>query len=125
MDTGKNELSPEIIEAIRNAVKEEIADAIINQHPFFGMLESEKVFMEEQERLKEHPLKGVLGHVTKVSRTEDGQTFDIKLNERERGREFVYDIYKKQRFERSDITDLINWDEIWDEIAKEANDENK
>ena len=123
MDTGKNELSPEIIEVIRNAVKEEIADTIINQHPFFGMLESEKVFMEEQERLKEHPLKGILGRVTKVSRTEDGQTFDIKLNER--GREFVNDIYKKQRFDRDDIQDLINWDEILDEIVKEANDENK
>ena len=123
MDTGKNELSPEIIEAIRRVVKEEIGNAIMNQNPFFNMLESEKVFMEEQERLKEHPLNGVLGHATKVSRTEDGQTFDIKLNER--GREFVNDIYKKQRFERSDVSDLINWDEIWDEIVKEANDENK
>lgn len=123
MDTGKNELSPETIEAIRNAVKEEIGNAIMNQHPFFGMLESEKVFIEEQERLKEHPLKGILGHVTKVSRTEGGQTFDVKLNER--GREFVYDIYKHQRFERSDVDDLTNWDEIWDEIVKEANDENK
>lgn len=103
MDTGKNELSPEIIEAIRKAVKEEIADTIINQHPFFGMLESEKVFMEEQERLHEHPLKGVLGHVTKATRTEDGQTFEIKLNER--GREFVNNIYKKQRFDRDDIVD--------------------
>ena len=123
MDTGKNELSPEIIEVIRNAIKEEIADTIINQHPFFGMLESEKVFMEEQERLKEHPLKGVLGHATKVFRTDSGQTFDVKLNER--GREFVNDIYKKQRFDRDDIQDLINWDEILDEIVKEANDENK
>lgn len=127
MDTGNNELSPEIIEAIRNAVKEEIGKVIIKQHPFFGMLESERIFMEEKERLHESPLKGALGHVTKVSRTEDGQTFDIKLNER--GREFVNDIYKKQRFERSDVSDLTNWDEIWDEIwneiVKETNDENK
>lgn len=117
MDTGKNELSPEIIEAIRNVVKEEIGNAIINQHPFFGMLESEKVFMEEQERLHENPLKGVLGHVTKVTQTEDGQTFGIKLNEK--GREFVNDIYKKQQFDRDDIQDLINWDEVWDEIVDE------
>lgn len=109
-------LSPEIIDAIRIVVKEEIGNVIINQHPFFGMLESEKVFMEEQERLKEHPLKGVLGHVTKVSRTDDSQTFDIKLNER--GREFVNDIYKKQRFDRDDIQDLINWDEVWNDIYK-------
>lgn len=119
MDTGKNELSPEIIEAIRNVVKKEIRKAIINQHPFFGMLESEKVFMEEQEQLHEHPLKGVLGHVTKVTQTEDGHTFDIKLNERGREfvREFVNDIYKKQRFDRDDIQDPINWDEVWDKIV--------
>ena len=62
MDTEKNELSPEMIEAIRETVKERIVNTIINQHPLFGMLESERIFMDEQERLKEHPLKGVLGH---------------------------------------------------------------
>ena len=117
MDTGKNELSPEIIEAIRSVVKEEIGNAIVNQRPFFGMLESEKMFMEEQERLHEHPLKGVLGHVTNVTRTKGGQTFDIELNEK--GREFVNNIYKKQRFLREDIPDLINWDEIFNAILKE------
>ena len=66
MDTGKNELSPEILEAIREVIKEEIGNTIINQHPLFSMLESERIFMDEQERLKEHPLKGVLGHVTSV-----------------------------------------------------------
>lgn len=93
MDTGKNELSPEMIEAIRDVVKEEIGNAIINQHPFFGMLESERIFMDEQQRLKEYPLKGVLGHVTKVTRNNDGQTFYIKLNEQ--GRQFVNNIYKE------------------------------
>lgn len=116
MDTGKNELSPEIIDAIRIVVKEEIGNTILNQHPFFGMLESEKIFIEEQERLHEHPLKGVLGHVTKVTQTEDGQTFDIKLNER--GREFVNNVYKKQRFDRDDIQVPTNWDEVWDEVLE-------
>lgn len=68
MDTGKNELSPEIVEAIREVIKEEIGNTIINQHPLFGMLESERIFMDEQERLKEHPLKGVLGHNESVVR---------------------------------------------------------
>lgn len=81
------------------------------------MLESEKVFMEEQEWLHENPLKGVLGHVTKVTQTEDGQTFGIKLNEK--GSEFVNDIYKKQRFDRDDIQDLINLDEVWEKIIDE------
>jgi hypothetical protein len=118
VNTGKNELSPEIIEAIRNVVKEEIGKVIINQHPFFGMLESEKIFAEEQDRLHEHPLKGVLGRITKVSRTEDGQTFDIKLNER--GREFVNDIYEQQRLKESDldIEGQIEWNDIWYEIYK-------
>lgn len=62
MDTGKNELSPEMIEVIIEVVKEEIGNVIIHQHPFFGMLESERIFMDEQDRLKEHPLKGVLIH---------------------------------------------------------------
>lgn len=68
MDTGKNELSPEMAEAIRGAVKERIVNTIINQHPFFGMLESERIFMDEQDRLKEHPLKGVLGQSESVVR---------------------------------------------------------
>ena len=68
MDTGKNELSPEMAEAIREAVKERIVNTIINQHSLFGMLESERIFMDEQERLKEHPLKGVLGHDKSVVR---------------------------------------------------------
>lgn len=76
MDTGKNELSPEMIEAIRETVKERIVNTIINQHPFFGMLESERIFMDEQERLKEHPLKGVLGRATKVTRNDDRQKME-------------------------------------------------
>jgi hypothetical protein len=113
MDTGKNELNQDMVEAIREVVKEEIGKVIINQHPFFGMLESERIFMDEQERLEEHPLKGVLGHVTKVTQNDDGQKFNIKLNEQ--GRQFVNNIYEQQRLKESDsITEgLIEWTDIW------------
>lgn len=84
MDTDKNELSPEMIEAIRKVAKESIVNTIINQNPFFGMLESERILMDEQQRLKEHPLKGVLGHITSVVRDNDGQTFNVKLNKKRR-----------------------------------------
>ena len=118
MDTGKKELSPEIVEAIREVVKEEIGNTIINQHPFFGTLESERIFMDEQECLKEHPLKGVLGHITSVVRDNNGQTFDIKLNEQ--GRQFVNNIYEQQRLKESDfdVEDRIEWNDIWYEIYK-------
>jgi hypothetical protein len=118
MDTDKNELNQDMVEAIREVVKEEIGNVIINQHPFFGMLESERIFMDEQERLKEHPLKGVLGHVTKVTRNDDGQKFNIKLNEQ--GRQFVNNIYEQQRLKESDlvIEGYIEWNDIWNEIYK-------
>lgn len=113
MDADKNELSQDMVEAIREVVKEEIGNVIINQHPFFGMLESERIFMDEQDRLKEHPLKSVLGHVTKVTRNDDGQNFHIKLNEQ--GRQFVNNIYEQQRLKESDLIteDLIEWTDVW------------
>lgn len=66
MDTGKNLLGKEYVQRIRDALNDP-------ENKFtpdgYMLLESMAVYQEEYDRLKEHPLKGVLGHVTKVSRT--------------------------------------------------------
>ena len=118
MDTGKNELSPEMIEAIRKVVKEEIGNELSEDYLFsedyllrltsrllrgtivtdpvdrIMRLEREVTRHVIHEHINELPTiyknSDVSGHVTRVTRDENGIALKIKLTDK--GKETVDDI---------------------------------
>ena len=59
------------LSALRNEIESQTANSIINSIPAIGIITSEMIFLEEQKKLKESPLTGVLHSVSCAKKLND------------------------------------------------------
>ena len=59
------------LSALRNEIERQTANSIINSIPAIGIVTSEMIFLEEQKKLKESPLAGVLHSVSCAKKLND------------------------------------------------------
>lgn len=59
------------LSALRNEIESHTANSIINSIPAIGIITSEMIFLEEQKKLKESPLAGVLHSVSCAKKLND------------------------------------------------------
>ena len=63
---NKEELSQEILETIKDALREELWKEQVKANPLLQMLEAESVYIEEKKKLDSPPIEGALECVTKA-----------------------------------------------------------